>query len=101
MATGLKNTNPDLKVLLAVGGWNEGSVKYSQMAANRNHRDTFVCWFKTFEQTILQRLILDLFNQCFPSWISMVLMVWYLIGRHQGKGEDQGGPTIDFFRSRT
>ena len=29
--TGLKNQNPELKALLAIGGWNEGSIKYSQV----------------------------------------------------------------------
>merc|ERR1712002_226367 len=38
----LKNFNPDLKVILAVGGWNEGSVDYSVMAADPVKRKTFV-----------------------------------------------------------
>lgn len=38
----LKNTNPNLKVLAVVGGWNEGSKKYSIMAADPNKRRTFI-----------------------------------------------------------
>lgn len=40
--TGLKKINPKLKTLVAIGGWNEGSVKYSNMAANPQARKTFV-----------------------------------------------------------
>lgn len=39
--TGLKNQNPELKALLAIGGWNEGSIKYSQMVANPASRAKF------------------------------------------------------------
>ena len=35
----LKDTNPDLKVLLAVGGWGAGN--FSEMAADENHRKKF------------------------------------------------------------
>ncbi|XP_069175354.1 probable chitinase 10 [Procambarus clarkii] len=40
--TALKNKNADLITILAVGGWNEGSTKYSNMAADANKRKTFV-----------------------------------------------------------
>ncbi|OXA56244.1 probable chitinase 2 isoform X2 [Folsomia candida] len=33
---------PHLKVLLAIGGWNEGSKKYSQMAGNSQNRQVFI-----------------------------------------------------------
>ena len=36
---GLKETNPDLKVLLAVGGWGAGN--FSEMAADETHRKNF------------------------------------------------------------
>ncbi|XP_023225350.1 probable chitinase 10 [Centruroides sculpturatus] len=39
---GLKKQNPHLTTILAIGGWNEGSVKYSNMAANPASRKTFV-----------------------------------------------------------
>uniref|UniRef100_A0A2A4K931 chitinase n=1 Tax=Heliothis virescens TaxID=7102 RepID=A0A2A4K931_HELVI len=38
----LKEQNPSLKTLLAVGGWNEGSSKYSVMAANSTLRQNFI-----------------------------------------------------------
>ncbi|CAH2098230.1 unnamed protein product [Euphydryas editha] len=38
----LKIQNPKLKTLLAVGGWNEGSAKYSVMAGNSTFRKNFI-----------------------------------------------------------
>ncbi|EDW09710.2 uncharacterized protein Dmoj_GI18891 [Drosophila mojavensis] len=38
----LKQRNPKLKVLAVVGGWNEGSTKYSAMAADPAKRATFI-----------------------------------------------------------
>lgn len=38
----LKKKNPNLSTLIAIGGWNEGSTKYSAMAADANARKTFV-----------------------------------------------------------
>jgi len=39
--TALKVTHPHLKVTLAIGGWNEGSEKYSKMASNPQARKQF------------------------------------------------------------
>lgn len=38
----MKRTYPHLKVSLAIGGWNEGSKKFSNMAANTTTRSKFV-----------------------------------------------------------
>ncbi|XP_063610181.1 chitinase-3-like protein 1 [Penaeus indicus] len=38
----LKQQNPELKAILAVGGWNEGSEDYSVMAGDPAKRKTFV-----------------------------------------------------------
>ena len=40
--TGLKVINPQLKTLLAIGGWNEGATKYSQMASTPQRRTLFI-----------------------------------------------------------
>uniref|UniRef100_A0A6G1S735 chitinase n=1 Tax=Aceria tosichella TaxID=561515 RepID=A0A6G1S735_9ACAR len=40
--TNLKRINPDLKTLVAIGGWNEGSIKYSKMASDPEARARFV-----------------------------------------------------------
>jgi chitinase len=34
--------NPSLKVMLAIGGWNEGGKKYSDMASTKQSRDNFI-----------------------------------------------------------
>lgn len=39
--TGLKDKNPGLKTLIAIGGWTEGSEKYSAMASTEASRNTF------------------------------------------------------------
>jgi len=41
-ATDLRKTYPHLKVMVAIGGWNEGSPKYSQMAKDEMKREKFV-----------------------------------------------------------
>lgn len=38
----LKEQNYRLKTLLAIGGWNEGSKRFSQMAANPQYRQIFI-----------------------------------------------------------
>ena len=38
----LRDNHPDLKVMLAVGGWGEGGRKYSQMAMDPAKRESFV-----------------------------------------------------------
>ena len=38
----LKQENPDLKVTLAVGGWNHGVATFSSMVANKNSRGEFI-----------------------------------------------------------
>nr|AFC60659.1 chitinase [Pandalus japonicus] len=40
--TALREINPNAQTLLGVGGWNEGSTKYSQMAADPSKRKLFV-----------------------------------------------------------
>ena len=39
---GLKRVNPQLKVLISVGGWVEGSRKFSQMASSAFVRREFI-----------------------------------------------------------
>jgi GH18 family chitinase len=38
----LKERNRELKVLFSVGGWSEGSQKFSDMASNQERRKTFI-----------------------------------------------------------
>lgn len=38
----LKLANPELKTLLAVGGWNMGTKPFSDMARNKKHRRAFI-----------------------------------------------------------
>lgn len=37
-----KEKHPHLKVTISVGGWNEGSTKYSKLAADPAARKTFI-----------------------------------------------------------
>lgn len=38
----LKKINSKLKTIIAIGGWNEGSIKYSNMATQPESRKIFV-----------------------------------------------------------
>lgn len=38
----LRKVNPNLKTLIAIGGWNEGSIKYSHVVADPTLRAKFV-----------------------------------------------------------
>ena len=40
--TELRKYNPNLATLISIGGWNEGSNKYSAMVSNAGSRATFV-----------------------------------------------------------
>ncbi|KAF7268724.1 hypothetical protein GWI33_018078 [Rhynchophorus ferrugineus] len=40
--TSIKDNYPCIKILLAIGGWNEGSIKYSVAAATEDSRKRFV-----------------------------------------------------------
>ena len=57
-ALSLKEQNPDLKVMIAIGGWTEGVKKYSQMASTKPNRDEFVKSAVEFVQGILTTVIL-------------------------------------------
>ncbi|XP_061591486.1 acidic mammalian chitinase-like [Cololabis saira] len=39
---GLKQRNPDLKTLLAVGGWNFGTQKFTKIVSTQANRNTFI-----------------------------------------------------------
>ena len=38
----LKTYNRDLKTLIAIGGWNEGSRRFSPLVADASRRKTFI-----------------------------------------------------------
>lgn len=40
--TAFRNRYPELKVSIAVGGWNEGSGNYSILASDQKKRKSFV-----------------------------------------------------------
>ncbi|KAK7072958.1 Cht9p [Halocaridina rubra] len=48
---GLKTQNPKMKVLVAVGGWTEGSTKYSNMARTASSRRAFITSVVDFIKT--------------------------------------------------
>ena len=39
---GLRKANKDLKVMIAIGGWNEGAKSYSDMANSKKNRGAFI-----------------------------------------------------------
>ncbi|KAG8197090.1 hypothetical protein JTE90_004355 [Oedothorax gibbosus] len=41
-AVGLKNTNPNLKVLLSMGGWKDSTKKYSELVESESRMDNFI-----------------------------------------------------------
>lgn len=45
---GFKQKQPKLKVTIAIGGWNEGSGKYSDMAETPANRKAFIDSVLTF-----------------------------------------------------
>lgn len=45
---GLKSKNPNVKLLAAVGGWNEGSAKFSAVAGDAAKRKAFAANAATF-----------------------------------------------------
>ncbi|XP_015794801.1 chitinase-3-like protein 1 [Tetranychus urticae] len=47
----LKNSNPQLKTLIGIGGWNEGSLRYSSMASNYTARRIFASSVASFLET--------------------------------------------------
>ena len=38
----LKTYNENLKTILAIGGWNEGSIRFSKLAGSADNRATFI-----------------------------------------------------------
>lgn len=45
---GLKQRNPAIKVMIAIGGWSEGGRQYSQMVSTAERRKTFIDSIVTF-----------------------------------------------------
>jgi chitinase len=51
MAKDLKTTNPDLKILIAIGGWNHGSGPFTAMVSTQSNIDHFAANSLTFLRT--------------------------------------------------
>nr|AQZ26771.1 chitinase 3 [Tigriopus japonicus] len=75
--TNLKLINPNLKTLLAIGGWNEGASKYSEMAKTPERRQAFI-------QSCVQMLLDHNFDGLDMDW------------EYPGGREDSpGDPVVD------
>ena len=46
-----KTTNPDLKILIAIGGWNHGSGPFTAMVSTQSNIDHFAANSLTFLRT--------------------------------------------------
>jgi chitinase len=44
----LREISPETKTMVAIGGWNEGSIKYSKVVSNQTIRENFVINIVTF-----------------------------------------------------
>ncbi|CAH1403768.1 unnamed protein product [Nezara viridula] len=72
--TELKKANPDLKILASVGGWLQGSVKFSEMARTSSKSTTFINSLIKF----IRQWELDGIDIC-----------WQFPGQRGGKPEDR------------
>ena len=71
----LRKTNPNLKTLIAIGGWNEGSDKYSRMASNQQNRKTFI-------DSVLKFLKDHDFNGLDVDWYVMNIIITIQVTKH-------------------
>lgn len=80
--TGLKKQNPALKALVAIGGWNEGSEKFSRVCSNKSptqfHSDLILYFIIRWSLSLLKER--NLFDRLYLSFKHMVLTVWISIG---------------------
>jgi GH18 family chitinase len=64
MAKDLKTANPDLKILLAIGGWNHGSEPFTDMVSTQSNIDQFAVNSLTFLRTHGFTLYLTYYQNC-------------------------------------
>ncbi len=80
--TELRKYNPNLATLISIGGWNEGSNKYSAMVSNAGSRATFVAsvveFLKKYE---LDGLDLDWYVEIITLTYSKFLQIILLFFR--------------------